>query len=502
LIERHEREIFPLMKRRYIFAGSSDFCLYDLISPDGTINENVFAYSNRSANERALVFYNNVYDRVSGWINRSSVAIPQKDGSFRQDSLCQALGLHGEGRFFVLLKEYRSGLWYIRSSKEIAERGLFVSLNGYEAQVFMDIHEVEDTRDAAGGCWATRWSRLNHDLNGRGVWDIDAAILDIFLGELYAPFGEILSPRRLEALRDLIRTGKNREKVLEAFKEPVTSFIEEALKYIAGAGGRYDPFVRDRDFALQEVEAVWGDFTGFFDRLVCFAGGSGRNSGLADLAARIKKEPTLIAAALGYGVLSLLRSVLGAGGADAAALLNHWRLDRKLRTCWENLGMGGEEAWRTAELAGAVLARTSPEDASSYSIYSFGKALILDNYHAEDFRTLLGVNHFDDVTWFNKEGFEFCLSLASLFLALEKDEAFREAAGSPGKEPGTGPVPGVEKSPAAGDKKPLGAGKTGEDPRWKKRLETIAGEREKLRRAEEKSGYRLDDLLEALPPLT
>jgi hypothetical protein len=498
LIDRHEREIFPLMKKRYIFAGSSDFCLYDLVSPDGTICENVFAYSNRSGDERALVFYNNVYAGASGWINRGSVAIPQKDGSFRQDSLCQSLGLHGEERFFVLLREYRSGLWFIRSSKEIAERGLFLSLNGYEAQVFLDIHEVEDIKDAAGGCWATRWARLNHDLNGRGVWDLDAAILDIFLGELYAPFGEILSPRRLESLQRLISTGKNREEVLKAFEKPVRSFIDEAMKYIAGAGGRYDPFVRERDLTLQTPEAVWEDFVRFFNRLVCLAGGSGRNSGLADLEARLNKEPAFTAAALGYGLLSLLRSILGAAGEDAAALLNHWRLDRKLRACWENLGMGGEEARRTAELAGAVLARTSPADTSSYSIYSFGKALILDNYDAGDFRSLLGVNLFDDVTWFNKEGFEFCLSLGSLFLALESDEAFVEAGRSPGKGEAGGKW--REKVPAAGDRKAPGTGKTGEDPRWKKRLVTIAAERERLCGAEEQSGYRLDDLLEALSP--
>ncbi|MDR1057980.1 MAG: alpha-amylase, partial [Treponema sp.] len=501
LVNRHEREIFPLMKKRHIFSGSADFCLFDLYGPDGTINEDVFAYSNRSGGERALVFYNNVYAQVSGWINHGSVAIPQKDGSRRQDSLCQALGLHGEDRFFVLLKEYRSGLWYIRSSKEIAERGLFVSLNGYEAQVFLDIHEVEDLEGAAGGCWATRWSRLNHDLHGRGVQDIEAAILDIFLGELYAPFGDIFSPRRIEALGELIATGKNREKVLAAFEGPVTAFIGESLEYIEGTGGRYDPFVREWDLELQKAGLVWEDFVRFFDRLVRLAGGTGRGNikDPAGLGTRIKKEPKLIAAVLGYGVLTLLRSILGdnAAGADAVALLNHWRLDRKLRECWEGLGMGNEEAWRTAELARAVLARTRPEDASSYSAYSFGKALILDNYHEEDFRMLLGVNHFEDVTWFNKEGFEFCLLRASLFLASEGDGAFREIKRS-GETKKSGGKAASGAAASAADEKPVKAAKTGDGLRWEKRLAAIAGEFEIFRRAEEKSGYRLDDLIEAL----
>ncbi|MDR1105695.1 MAG: hypothetical protein LBL44_04995 [Treponema sp.] len=61
LVDRHEREIFPLMKRRALFSGSAAFRLYDLFTPDGAVNENIFAYSNRHWDDRALIFYNNSY---------------------------------------------------------------------------------------------------------------------------------------------------------------------------------------------------------------------------------------------------------------------------------------------------------------------------------------------------------------------------------------------------------------------------------------------------------
>ena len=73
LIQRHEREIFPLMKRRRLFADVKNFLLYDFFTPEGYVNENVFAYSNRSGDERSLVIYHNKYDSVQGWV-RSSVA--------------------------------------------------------------------------------------------------------------------------------------------------------------------------------------------------------------------------------------------------------------------------------------------------------------------------------------------------------------------------------------------------------------------------------------------
>ena len=53
LVERHEREIFPLLHRRWLFAGVEDFLLYDFSTPTASVNEDVFAYSN-IARRRAL----------------------------------------------------------------------------------------------------------------------------------------------------------------------------------------------------------------------------------------------------------------------------------------------------------------------------------------------------------------------------------------------------------------------------------------------------------------
>ncbi|HPU99101.1 MAG TPA: alpha-amylase family glycosyl hydrolase, partial [Candidatus Hydrogenedentes bacterium] len=39
LIARHEREIFPLLRKRYLFSGSVNFALYDFITPEGWVDE-------------------------------------------------------------------------------------------------------------------------------------------------------------------------------------------------------------------------------------------------------------------------------------------------------------------------------------------------------------------------------------------------------------------------------------------------------------------------------
>ena len=72
LLERHEREIFPLLHRRAWFAEADQFLLYDLVTDAGTVDESVLAYSNGSGPERSLVVYHLRFASTSGWIRESA----------------------------------------------------------------------------------------------------------------------------------------------------------------------------------------------------------------------------------------------------------------------------------------------------------------------------------------------------------------------------------------------------------------------------------------------
>ncbi|MDR1446846.1 MAG: alpha-amylase [Treponema sp.] len=431
LVEQHEQKIFPLMKRRALFSGSSDFRIYDLYSEGGSVNENVFAYTNRLWDDKALIFYNNSFYEASGWIRQSSPAIPQTDGSNRQDTLSEALSIHGEAQYFTLLREQRSNLWYIRSSKDLSERGFFAALKGYEAQVYLDIHDVED--DAGG-----RWARLNHDLKGRGVPDLEAAIMDIYLGELYYRFAEILKPELVESVAGLKSTDSAQKladaesaRLIEAFKEPVLAFVKTAKFYIAGAEGKYEPWspVDDEGKLLEYSEIDDSDIVEIFGetvkRIITVLSES--------------YSPQSVMAVMVYGAVSLLRPVIGKGarGKDAAALaFGHWGFARKLREILHGSGSSESDARKAVDIMQAVLARTVPDDTASYKglgstveAGNLAAAIILENYTSDDFRRILGVNRFDEVTWFNKEGFEDALFFGSLFYSIETDAAGRELAG-------------------------------------------------------------------------
>ena len=203
LIERHRREIFPLQKRRHLFSDVKNFHLYDFFSPDGAVNENVFAYSNSHGDERALIVYNNAYEAASGWIRMSAGYVEKGAGGHKehlQKSLAEALGLRADPDFFCILHEQRSGKWFIRNSRDLWSNGLFAVLDGYGCQVFLDIYEVEDNA-------YSHYARLAQRLDGAGVDNIDIALKEVFLEPLYAALGEIIDRDNLDRLRTLIQTG-------------------------------------------------------------------------------------------------------------------------------------------------------------------------------------------------------------------------------------------------------------------------------------------------------
>lgn len=154
LIARHRRELFPLMRRRELFCGTENFALYDLSAQDQTINENVIAYSNLRNDQRALVVYNNSYERAHGRIGAVS------------KQLCERLNLPDSPEVFIGLREQREGLWYLHSADALAEHGLRLELDGYRCMVFLDFRVLHDAR----------WSALESSLEGRGVPDLDAAL--------------------------------------------------------------------------------------------------------------------------------------------------------------------------------------------------------------------------------------------------------------------------------------------------------------------------------------
>jgi hypothetical protein len=132
--------IVPLLRRRAQFSGTHRFHLYDARTDDGSIDDNVYAYTNGSGADRSLVLVNHRYGDTTVRIERSIAAAPQGGGDSRTSvHLSDALDLHGDGApadaVAIRLFDPRSGWELRRTAGELRREGLRVSLGGYEARV-------------------------------------------------------------------------------------------------------------------------------------------------------------------------------------------------------------------------------------------------------------------------------------------------------------------------------------------------------------------------------
>jgi hypothetical protein len=198
LVERHEREIFPLLHRRAWFAEAHEFLLYDLVTDGGGVDENVLAYSNGTGPTRSLVIYHTRFGSTSGTI-RESVAYARKSasGSKRlvRRSLGEGLGLPNDPSVFVTFRDARTGLAYLRSSRELWERGMWLALDAYQGHVFWEFDEVHDGT-------AGQWRRLADRLAGRGVASLDEALRELQLEPVHAPFRALFEGGHVAAIVD------------------------------------------------------------------------------------------------------------------------------------------------------------------------------------------------------------------------------------------------------------------------------------------------------------
>jgi len=415
LVARHEREIFPLFHRRHLFAEVRDFLLYDVVGPDGSINEDVFAYSNRAGGERSLVVYHNRYASARGWI-RTSVPYAEKTGpegekTLRQRTLGEGLGLTDDPDRWLAWRDSVSGLEYLRDCRTLVREGLYVELEAYGRHVFLDLRELVDGP-------ARLYRRLAEQLGGRGVLSIDEALRELELEPVHRPF------RRLfEA--DLLRRALEGE---EAALDELDARERELLAAVAWATGS----------AAGEGEAGEGEAG---DRLRAAVAGAARAElaaigRLADLRSRLGRTRSRHALAAAELVGARLAGEAGASWVLAAwallrglgrladdsadpgsvartsrAWFEELRLGPVLAGAFRDLGLDEGGAWRAVELVRVLVTFPRPR-----RLRPLVEAWLAD----EDVRPFIRVNHWEGVAWFNREAFE---QLAGWLLVLDAIEA-------------------------------------------------------------------------------
>lgn len=229
LVERHEREIFPITRKRYIFSEVENFWFYDFYDQNGNLNDNVFVYSNNAANEKSLVLFNNKYDKAYGNFQKSTpklVKIDDDNKIIKELNIAEALNINGDLNYFYIFKDMISNLEYIFKGTDLWQSGFYFELNGFERRVYTDIREIEDTN---GDYYQTYL-----ELNGKGVHSIEEIIEDKNLSPIYDTFSKIFDDEELAEIADkLILTPKKKKLVVDDFEKinlNIELFVDEVSK--------------------------------------------------------------------------------------------------------------------------------------------------------------------------------------------------------------------------------------------------------------------------------
>ena len=417
-MERHEREIFPLMRKRYLFSDARNFALFDFTTAEGWVDENVFAYSNRYDGEHALIVYNNAYTTTHGVVHTSTAINVGKGDSrvLERRRLSEALALDTDPRAYVVWRDARTGLEYLHHCSTLAENGLSLELHAYEYRSFIFLRHIHDTD--------TSWGRLHGKLGGQGVPSIQEAYLEMHLSGILEPFRDFMKPDMIRYLLlnqdGAVTLGPWRTRFagfldgLSAFRgdrkevDGIADDVEEDLRFLrkimrTRAGLKLAEPVRSylketlphSKSAPEEVIAFWRVIL-----VYCLM----RSLALPD------EEKAKVSA----GESNMNQDIPPPenGEASVSRMMREWLLIKPIAHAFEALDGNTWQAWQDARLVSLCLAHRT--DLLSLESEIWGP-ILYRLFENDEMREVLMTHWYDGRRWVNKEQLE--RALLVLFLS-------------------------------------------------------------------------------------
>jgi hypothetical protein len=409
LVDRHRREVFPLLHRRYLFADVQDFRLYDFYTGAG-VNEDVFAYSNRAGNERALVIYHNRYATAMGWIKSSAAySVKAGEGDDRvlvQTNLGEGLGLRGDGSTYYVFRDAITGLEYIRSGRSLHDQGLYVELDAYKCHVFLDWREVQDNE------WH-QYAHLADYLGGRGVPSIEEALREVFLQPVHYPFRELVSGESFRRLMDNVVSDPDEPQALEPLLEDVEDRTLRLLREMKQfTGSEQDPAA-----GTASAEAVATEIRHKLEATLHLPVLETRfpmpksrayKAAVEMVRSNLEDDPAAWGTLFGWVFTHALGKMASSEdyAAQSRTWMDEWLLGKLVAGALRDIGLDEGTAWWAVGTDKILinhqdwpkLASTSEDDRAYQVLVSW----LRDN----EVQQFLQVNRYGGVLWFNSEAFD------------------------------------------------------------------------------------------------
>jgi len=401
LVLRHEHEVFPIMKRRHLFSDVRNFEVYDFQDSRGHINHNVFAYSNMSGGERALILFHNKFQECKGWIRMAAIKSNAVEGGERKSeerSLGQALAINYGDNYFYVFKDYKSGLEYIRTGKEIHEQGMYAELKAFEYHIFLDFREIYDH--------SGEYHAIARELHGGGVQSVGHALVEMRQAPIHDAVKALLSEDTIAAFQmRYLRTTKaaTRATEIDGMQRCFDVFASEVKKYV-----KSDTDLRTiRPMFAHDIEAV-----GAIWRILQPVDATKSKNQIRDWGSGFRKskvykslrQPAGCGLLLSWITADKLSNFLPSGSSAAAEseLIAALNLEKPLRLAFLAAGRSREQLQREICLLRIMTRhRSFLTDADEHNRFLRMEQLF-DDY---DVREFIKVNLYNEKWFYNKECF-------------------------------------------------------------------------------------------------
>ncbi len=407
LIDRHQREIFPLVRKRHLFSDVTNFWFYDFIDGYGQINENVFAFTNYDRGERALVFYNNKYDFTSGKICKSTPKLVNKNPQTK--TVAEVLQINTSPKHYYIFREHISNLEFIKSGKEF-EHGFNVELSGFKYLVYIDFREVFDENG--------EWNKLCKKLNGAGVPNIARAFAELHLEPIHNSFEELFDKESINGfIKSCISECKerNNEKNEIPFIEKKFNLVLKSISKVFGLEKEIRPIIDSFNEELCAVARLNDILETFFSKNKSSINSEIYKAVLTSNSSNYHENTVIYFLFLSISKMNYLfetKGIINKNNYFEKALL-----DKPVKAILQRLGKGEYEVYRDVILI-SILHRIFSSTDDLFNVSKENKKdehnnsnkisyeWIISLLKDKDVQKFIGVNEYESILFYSKENFD------------------------------------------------------------------------------------------------
>ena len=341
-------------------------------------------------------------------------------GQLENKKLHEGLALDDNPNHFVIFKDSSSGMEFIRTSREIMDKGLYFTLNAYECHVLMDFRDVHENE-------LGQYGQLTAYLGGRGVPSIDQALKELMLAPILNPLRALINVENMRAIY-LSRLSNPDEKldkdVLSTHAESYQHFLV-AIKDFINVTTDIGPILREEQRGIEAILKL-----PYFEQRYPFPGSKHYKKILNYILENLGDYPFIWYVLTMWNDLRLIGRLITSKSQYAEisrSWLDEWGISRIAQQTFEELGLEAQQAQSGLNIIKLLVEQQNwIDDVDRKTPLS----IMEDWLSEEDIRTFLNINRYRGKLWFNKESFEsmmwWMMTIALIQLISDPEKSLTE----------------------------------------------------------------------------